>query len=124
MDPAELEALFAPMGRVTLRRMFSGHGVYIGTACLALAAKGQVWIKADLSTESALAAAGSRPFSMETPEGGEKTMRAFWTLPEAAFEDPDELKRWCGPALAAAQRTAAEKAAKLTAMRRRQEGGA
>ena len=117
MTPTDLEELFAPMGRVTCRRMFSGHGVYIGTACFALAAKGQVWIKADVAMEAALAAAGSKPFAMETADGAVKTMRAFWTLPEAAFDDPDALKRWCEPALAAARTSAAEKAAKLQRLR-------
>lgn len=122
MDVAALEDLFAPMGQVTCRRMFSGHGVYIGTACFAIAANGQVWIKADATTENVLEAVGSQPFSMQAPDGTVKTMRAFWTLPDEAFDDPDVLRRWCGPALAAAQRTAAEKAAKLTRMRQSAQG--
>lgn len=122
MTPEDLEDLFAPMGQVTCKRMFSGYGVYIGTACFALAARGQVWIKADAATEAALEAAGATPFTMQSPDGKVKSMRAFWTMPEAAFDDPDALKRWCEPALAAAQRTAAEKAEKLRRMRARAEG--
>lgn len=122
MTPTDLEDLFAPMGAVTCKRMFSGYGVYIGTACFALAAKGQVWIKADSASEPALEAAGSQPFSMETPEGVVKTMRAFWSLPDEALDDADALKRWCEPALAAARKSAAEKAAKLQRMRQKHEG--
>lgn len=117
MTPTDIEDFFAPFAQVTARRMFSGHGVYVGTACFALVAKGSIWIKADPATEKALESAGSSPFSMVAPDGAVKTMRAFWSLPDAALDDPDELKRWCGPALAAAQVSAAAKADKLRRLR-------
>ena len=113
MSPADLEDFFAPVGPVTVRPMFSGHGVYVGTACFAISAFGTIWLKADAASEPAFEAAGCRPFSMTTPEGVTRTMRAFWSLPDVALDDAEELKRWCGPALAAARRSAEAKADKL-----------
>lgn len=119
MGPEAIEDFFAPFAPVLCRRMFSGYGVYVGTACFALVAQGQIWLKADEAGAAALAAAGCQPFSMTTADGKTKTMRAFWTLPEAALDDADALRLWCGPALAAAQRTAEAKAEALTRMRAR-----
>lgn len=122
MDATAIEDFFAPFARVTVKRMFSGHGVYVGTACFALVAQGSIWIKATAAREPQLEAAGARPFSMVAADGTVKTMRAFWSLPDAALDDPDELKRWCQPALIAAQASAAEKADKLRRLRA-QAGG-
>ncbi|HRK23467.1 MAG TPA: TfoX/Sxy family protein [Beijerinckiaceae bacterium] len=112
MSPADLEDFFAPFAKVNVRRMFSGHGIYVGTACFAISAFGTIWLKADADTEAAFAAAGCRPFSMTTPDGSTRTIRSFWSLPEPALDDAEALKRWCGPALRAAQATALEHAAK------------
>lgn len=119
MSPADLEDFFAPVGPVAVRPMFSGHGVYVGTACFAISAFGTIWLKAEPAHEPAFEAAGCRPFSMTTADGVTKTMRAFWSLPDAALDDPDVLKRWCGPALAAARQAAAAKADRLSRLRRR-----
>ena len=112
MDSIDVEDLFAPFARVRAKRMFSGHGVYVDDACFALCVMGAVWIKTDDEAErAALKAAGSAPFAYEKSGGKLVTANAFWKLPDAALDDEDELKRWCAPALAAARRTAAQKAA-------------
>jgi DNA transformation protein len=124
MDATALEDLFAPVGKVTCRRMFSGHGIYVGTACFAIAARGGLWIKADAALAEALAAAGSTPFSMTREDGKVVAMRSFWSLPAAALDDADELLRWCQPALAVAREASAAKVAALETMRRRATGSA
>ncbi len=111
MDSESVEDFFAPFARVRAKRMFSGHGVYVDDACIALCVLGAIWIKVDDDAErAALAAAGSEAFNYTPPSGGRRVMNAFWKLPDAALDDEDELRRWCRPALAAARRTAAEKA--------------
>lgn len=111
MDAESIEDFFAPFARVRARRMFSGHGVYVDDACIALCVLGAIWIKVgDDAERAALTAAGSEPFNYTPPSGGRRVMNAFWKLPDTALDDEDELKRWCRPALAAARRSAAEKA--------------
>ncbi|MEI2736424.1 MAG: TfoX/Sxy family protein [Rhodoblastus sp.] len=111
MDAESVEDFFSPFARVRAKRMFSGHGVYVDDACFALCVIGAIWIKTDNDDErERLKAAGSEPFNYTRPDGRHVVMGAFWKLPDAALDDEDELKRWCGPALAAARRTAAEKA--------------
>ncbi len=112
MDAAAVEDFFAPFARVRAKRMFSGHGAYVDDACFALCVMGDIWIKTDDQAErAALKAAGSRPFAYEKSGGKIVTANAFWRLPDAALDDEDELRRWCRPALEAARRTAAQKAA-------------
>lgn len=111
MDRQSVEDFFALFARVRAKRMFSGHGVYVDDACFALCVMGDIWIKTDSDDErEKLKAAGSRPFAYEKSGGKVVTLNAFWSLPDAALDDGDELKRWCAPALEAARRTAAQKA--------------
>lgn len=110
MDREAVEEFFAPFGRVAVRRMFSGHGVYIEDACFALVLRGAVWLKADASTKARFSAAGSVPFTYETKTRA-VAVEAFWSLPEFALDEEDELRRWCALALEAARKTAATKAA-------------
>ncbi|HMN73768.1 MAG TPA: TfoX/Sxy family protein [Rhodoblastus sp.] len=111
MDAESIEDLFAPFARVRTKRMFSGHGAYVDDACFALCVMGDIWIKTDDEAErAALKAAGSRPFAYEKSGGKVVTANAFWSLPDSALDDEDELRRWCRPALEAARRTAAQKA--------------
>jgi DNA transformation protein and related proteins len=112
MDSTDVEDFFATFARVRVKRMFSGHGAYVEDACFALVVMGDIWIKTDDSIErEKLQAAGSKPFGYVRSDGRVVTVDAFWRLPDAALDDEDELKRWCRPALEAARRTAAEKAA-------------
>lgn len=118
MDREAVEDLFAPFGRVAVRRMFSGQGVYIEDACFALVLGGTIWLKADPSTKARFADAGCRPFAYETKTRS-VTVESFWSLPDDALDDEDALRRWCAIALEAARRTAASKAAaKARALRK------
>ena len=57
-----LEDLFAPVGGVRLRRMFSGHGVYRDGLMFALVSDGVVYLKADATSRPAFEAEGAGPF--------------------------------------------------------------
>ena len=113
MDAATLRDLFAPFGAIDLRRMFGGHGIYAAVdmgppVMFALEADGEVYLKVDEETQPSWQAAGSRPF-VYSGSGNPVTM-SYWLLPETAHDDTEELRRWCGLALAAACRVASRKA--------------
>ena len=107
MDPRAIADIFAPFGPVRLKRMFSGHGVFVDELCIALELSGEIFLKADGETEESFAAAGSRPFSYQ--RAGKITKVGFWRLPDDAFENEEELRRWCDLALGAARRAALRK---------------
>ena len=108
MDRAALEDLFDPVVKVSVRRMFGGHGIYADGMMFALEAGGAVYLRVDGETEPAFREAGARPFSHA---GAARTVvLPYWLLPEDAYEDPDELRRWVVLGKAAAQRHARAKA--------------
>jgi DNA transformation protein len=110
MDAGGLEELFEPFAKVTVRRMFSGHGVYAEGLCFALSLGGAVYIKGNAETEPIFAAAGSSPFSYVAK--GKPIKVAYWRLLESAYDDAEELKRWASLGLAAARAAAAAKTRK------------
>jgi DNA transformation protein len=107
----DLEDLFRPLGHVTIRRFFSGRGIMLDGVVFAFEIRGEVFLKADGNGAAALAAVGSRPFTYN--RAGREVSVGFWTLPESAHEDPDELRRWALPALEFARRRKAAKPKKL-----------
>jgi DNA transformation protein and related proteins len=110
MDAEGLRELFEPFGPVSVRRMFSGHGLYADGWFFALAIGGEVYLKADAETETVFAAAGSTPFVYQRHTREVKL--GFWRLPANAYDDPDELKHWSNLALSAARRAGEAKARK------------
>ena len=108
MDAEGLKALFEPVGTVSVKRMFGGHGVYLDGLCFAVESGGEVYLKADDQAKTVFADAGSAPF-VYTARGKPMTT-SFWRLLASAYDDSEELKRWSALAIEAARRAAAAKA--------------
>ena len=108
MDAEGLKALFEPVGTVSVKRMFGGHGVYLDGLCFAVESGGEVYLKADDKAKTIFADAGSAPF-VYTARGKPMTT-SYWRLLASAYDDSDELKRWTALAIEAARRAAAAKA--------------
>jgi DNA transformation protein len=112
-----LAELLEPLGRVTLRRMFGGHGVYVDGVFMAIGADGRPYFKADAETEADFAAAGCTPFLFESR--GKSVPSSYWSVPESALDSADDMRPWARRAIAAALRKptvrAAKKAARKTA---------
>ena len=98
MDAEGLKALFEPVGTVSVKRMFGGHGVYLDGLCFAVESGGEVYLKGDDQAKTVFADAGSAPF-VYTARGKPMT-----------YDDSDKLKRWSALAIEAARRAAAAKA--------------
>jgi DNA transformation protein and related proteins len=110
MDVEDLKALFEPFGPVIVKRMFGGSGIYAEGMCFALEADGEVFLKTDSLSRAEFSEADSAPFTYGSK--GKSRPTSYWSLPTAAHEDGDELRRWASMGLEAARR-AAEAGAKL-----------
>jgi DNA transformation protein len=110
MDAGAIADIFADFGKVRVRRVFGGHGVYADEVVFALELRGEIFLKVDAQSEAAFAAVGSTPFTYVRRSNGKSTTLPYWRMPETAFDDPDELRRWCDLALEAARRAALGKA--------------
>ena len=103
MENAAIEEIFAPFGAVKIKNMFGGKGVYLDGMIVACDIDGELVLKADATSSPAFAAAGSRQWSYEHKEG-KRVFMPYWTVPDAAFDDPDEMGKWVKLALEAAGR--------------------
>ena len=107
MEASDIEDLFAPFCRVSVRRMFGGKGIYANGLMFALEAGGEIFLKTDDQSRPAFEAEDLRPFVYNSPRG--PTATSYWQLAEAAHDDEAELRRWCIVAIDAAQRVNAAK---------------
>ncbi len=106
MDREAIAELFAGFGPVSVRRMFSGFGLYADEVCFSLFLRGELYFKADETTVPRFAAEGSAPFSYtQTRSGKVVTVNSFWRLPERLYDEPEELSEWTRAAVAAAHRS-------------------
>jgi DNA transformation protein len=84
--------------------MFSGAGVYRDGVFFALATSdGGIFLKCDPEIEQRFRDGGSRPFTYGRDT--RKVTMSYWSLPEAALDDPDALKEWAELAYQAALRS-------------------
>jgi DNA transformation protein len=103
MDSEAVIDLFAAFGRVNVRRMFGGFGIYADGIMFALAARGVIYLKADDETAAAFRQEGTGPFTYDTKHGKQVSL-SYWRLPDRLYDDSDELAAWARTALAVARR--------------------
>jgi len=108
MDRDFLIDLFADFGPVTIRKMFSGHGISADGTNFALSLRAGLYFRADDQTIPQFEAEGSKPFQYQT-RTKTVTVNSYWELPARLFDDSEELAEWARAALAAAQRAAVRK---------------
>lgn len=105
--------LLAPLGPVRSRRMFGGHGLYVGELFVAILAGERLYLKVDDATRAAFEGAGSAPFQYTTARG-ERGVMSYWSMPDEGMDGPDQAQPWARLALASALRASAAKQADAT----------
>ena len=99
--------LFAQFRPVTVKRMFSGAGLYCDGVMFALVVRGTVYLKADKNTALDFKREGSGPFTYTRGKksgGLSEHALSYWRLPDRLYDDSDELSIWAERALTIAQR--------------------
>ncbi len=94
MDNAAIEDMFYSLGPVTIKRMFGGKGIYHQGQILALEVDGEILLKADAQSAAAFEAAGARRWAYGSKNRAKPVAMPYWSIPENAFEDPDEMAKW------------------------------
>jgi DNA transformation protein and related proteins len=98
----------APLGRITMRRMFGKTGVFCDGFMLGMVRDNTLYLRADDDNRAALKEAESFPPLNYEKKGGTIDL-SFWRAPERLFDEPEELVAWARAALAAARRVAAKR---------------
>lgn len=109
---AFVRELFAGMGTVQVKRMFGGAGVYADGLMFALLAGDVIYLKTDAELRALLSDEGCAPFvwtPQSGPRAGERVEMGYWSLPDAALDDPDAAAAWGRRALAVAKAAAVAK---------------
>jgi DNA transformation protein and related proteins len=109
VDAEGLREVFEPVGRITLKRMFGGFGVYLDGLIVALEFDGDIFMKTDDVNRGLYESRGSRPFSY-VKKGEEQMITSYWSLPASAFDNADELREMTRSSLAASERAMERKA--------------
>lgn len=101
---AHLHDLLDPMGTLTTRPMFGGHGVYVDGVMLGVIMEDALYLKVDAETQLHFEAAGSQPYvylGQEAP-----ITMSYWSVPDEAMESARAMRPWAELARAAAERHA------------------
>ena len=103
-----LSEQLAPLGRVTMRRMFGKTGVFCDGLMLGMVADNTLYFRVDDDNRAAFKEAASSP-PLNYRKKGDTIDLSFWRAPERLFDEPDEFVTWARIALAAARRVAAKR---------------
>jgi len=106
-----LREQLAPIGRVTMRRMFGKTGVFCQGVMLGMVTDNTLYFRVDDHNKTIFAEAAASP-PLNYKKKGELIDLSFWRVPERLFDEPDELVEWARAALAAARRVAAKRKSK------------
>jgi DNA transformation protein len=98
----------APLGRITMRRMFGKTGVFCDGFMFGMVSDNTLYFRVDDDNRATFKEAESFP-PLNYEKKGETIDLSFWPAPERLFDGPDELVTWARAALAAARRVAAQR---------------
>ena len=102
MDNDAIGDLFASLGEVSIKRMFGGKGIYHQGRILALEVGGDILLKADAHSAPEFADAGASQWIY--PGKNKPVAMPYWSIPDVALDDPDEIAKWVALAWDAALR--------------------
>ena len=100
-DPEHIVELFAVFGPVSVRRMFSGAGIFAGGVMIGLISRGVIYLKADTATIPDFEKEGLDSFTYQT-KTRQRALASYWRMPDQLYDAPDELAQWARRAHAAA----------------------
>lgn len=103
-----LREQLAPLGRVTMRRMFGKTGVFCDGVMFGMVTEDTLYFRVDDENREAFREAASSP-PLNYRKKGQSIDLSFWRAPERLLDESDELVGWARVALAAARRVAAER---------------
>jgi len=111
-----LREQLAPLGAITMRRMFGKTGVFCNGVMLGMVTDNTLYFRVD--DDNRLLFKEAESFApLNYAKKGATIDLSFWRAPERLFDDPDELVSWARAALAAAHRVA-EKRGRSTPQRK------
>ena len=103
-----LREQLAPLGRITMRRMFGKTGVFCDGVMFGMVTENTLYFRVDDQNRVTFREAEAFP-PLNYAKKGSTIDLSFWRVPERLFDEPDELVTWAQAALSAARRVAAKR---------------
>jgi DNA transformation protein len=89
-DTAFYRDLFEPLGTITTRNMMGGTVFYAdGRLFATVHGDGRLFLRTKAALAERLEADGETQLTWTRPSDGHVQAMGYWSLPEAALEDPD-----------------------------------
>jgi DNA transformation protein len=99
-DLHRFDDLFHHFGRINMRRMFGGEGIYAGDQIIGLVVDDRVYLKTTDSNRADFLAEGCEPFTYM--RGKKRMATSYYAVPERLLDDSEEFGQWARKAHAAA----------------------
>ena len=109
--------LLATVGRIVVRKMFGGYGLYCDGTMFALIARDVLYLKVDDVNRGEFERAGALPFVYESK--GRRTVMAYYSAPGEVLESRELAAPWARSAYAAALRARASRGTEARLSRRK-----
>jgi DNA transformation protein and related proteins len=113
--PDRFDDLFHDFGRIAVRRMFGGEGIFVGDLMIGIVVDERIYLKTGDGNRADFEAEGSKPFTYTRGKERNATSLSYYTVPEHLLDDPEEFCRWARKAHDAALTARAAKAPKRRA---------
>jgi DNA transformation protein len=92
--------LFDSIGTITTRKMMGGLSIYADGQIFAMMfSDATLMIKASGMLTEDLRETGSTQFTYTNKKSGRRVAMPYWSLPEAALDDPEEACNWARKSL-------------------------
>jgi DNA transformation protein len=103
-----LVEVLAPLGRVSVRRMFSGAGVFCEGVMFGLVVDDVLYLKGNDAMASGYESEGCERFTYTGK--GRVISLPYWRMPDRLLDEPDEMAAWARRSLQVALGNAAKRA--------------
>lgn len=107
-DPDRFDDLFAPFGKITVRRMFGAEGLFRDGLMFGIVYEERIYFKTSEESRQTFMAEGAKPlyYRFKSAEG---VLTSYYELPDRLYDDPEELAEWARAAFAVALNAPAAK---------------
>ena len=91
-DAHRFDDLFHHFGRISVRRMFGGEGIYGNGPMFGIIVDDRIYFKTDDTTRGAYVAEQCEPFTYM--KEGKRMSMSYFAIPERLYDAPEELADW------------------------------
>jgi DNA transformation protein and related proteins len=110
--------IFSFFGEVTFKKMFGGLSLYHQNIIFAIVTHDTLWLKGDVQIHENLMSEGAKQWVYIHKNTLKTTNMPYYSVPESALDDPDEMAQLAKRAFAAALRVEGQKKLKVEKLKK------